>query len=309
MAASFGLALDETKMRFVTNRWVATACCVPVATATGLIWLVYADREPTESSLNAHVAEHSPTAAAAQPEREDGPPQGLDGRTTGSSAPSAAPSGRLRHGVYEPAAVEVSQIAEKSQSPSQEWIWEEWDGDRWRYDDPHFPDLRGRDFGEADLTRVDLAGADLRGANLEGANLRRANLGSANLQGAVIKDTTFASSDLRNAVLRETDMGPPVVLFAADLRGADLRGARLGCHDCSAVTTIMHANLKGADLRGTQFGRSDIDDSSFEEADLRGANLAATRGPPASLRGALYDRDTRLPEGIDPERWEMIYVP
>ena len=91
----------------------------------------------------------------------------------------------------------------------------------------------------------------------------------------------------------------------------DLRGARLGCQDCSPISAaaMLNANLNGADLRGTQFGRSFIHAAFFEEADLRGANLAATDGVPASLRGALYDRHTQLPDGIDPARWEMVYVP
>ena len=71
----------------------------------------------------------------------------------------------------------------------------------------------------------------------------------------------------------------------------------------------MFSNLFRADLRGTDFGRSRIDDSIFEDADLRGANFADTRGLPLSMRGAIYNDDTVLPVGIDPDVWEMVYRP
>ena len=98
-------------------------------------------------------------------------------------------------------------------------------------------------------------------------------------------------------------------LLHADLRGADLRDARLSCSGCRRSTLLSKANLSGADLRGAHFGRSLIADSLFNEADLRGANLAEIWGLPGSMRGALYDRHTRLPKEIDPDKWHMIYVP
>ena len=308
-------------IRRVTMAW--PFFLVPLA--AGVVWFVSPDdSEPTDSSLNVHVATYPSYVASSPPTREDGGRLRQGGHTTGSSEPSPAPNDGLRHGVHapvtavgaaaaiaatSPAVDDAWQDVAMSQPPNRGWIWQERAGDRWRFEDPHFPDLKGRDFRQADLTRVDLADADLRGANLEGAVLRMADLRSANLQGAVIKKTVFSSSDLRDAVLRETEMEPPINLMGADLRGADLRRARLGCQDCSFMSPMLFANLNGADLRGTQFGRSHISRAVFEEADLRGANLAATRGLPASLRGALYDRDTRLPEGIDPEQWNMVYVP
>ena len=101
----------------------------------------------------------------------------------------------------------------------------------------------------------------------------------------------------------------PVNLSKADLRRADLRDARLACADCATWSTMMFANLEGADLRGAHFGRTRIDGSFFADADLRGADLSETRGVPHSLEGALYGRDTRLPDRIDPERWRMVLDP
>ena len=163
--------------------------------------------------------------------------------------------------------------------------------ERWRYDDRVHPDLRD--------------------ANLESADFRNANLCGANLEGAVLKSTNLEGANLRNAKLRRTEMRTSS-FYHADLRGADLRDARLSCSgsDCRSVTLLAEANLSSADLRGAHFGISLIGDSLFDGADLRGANLAEASGKPKSMRGALYDRHTRLPKRIiDPEKWHMIYVP
>ena len=204
---------------------------------------------------------------------------------------------------------ERSEAAPKARN--REWAWSDpnyssWPT-RWRYDGQEHPNLRGRDFGDAELRFVDLAYADLQHTNFDGADLEYADLRSANLKDAVLNATVLHGADLRDADLQGTAM-VMVNLIGVDLRGANLRNARLGCPDCNRVSTVMTSNFKGADLRGAHFGNSRIYDSVFEEADLRGANLAATRGLPISLRGALYDDSTRWPERIDPRQWEMVYV-
>ena len=201
--------------------------------------------------------------------------------------------------------------AERTKARNKEWKWDTTNSDkldRWRYDDQEHPNLRGRDFGDAELQFVDLAHADLQDASFDGAKLAYADLRSANLKDAVLNATNLHVTDLRDADLQGTTM-EMVFLFGVDLRGANLRGARLGCQDCNRLSVVMYSNLNGADLRGAHFGNSRIYDSVFEEADLRGADLAATRGLPMSLRGALYNDSTRWPERIDPREWEMVYVP
>lgn len=191
---------------------------------------------------------------------------------------------------------------------NREWTWRVRDQvERWRYGNEESPDLSGRDFRDADLQRVNMANADLRGANLAGAALNEADLHGADLRGADFHKTDLSSADLRDAQLRGTDLRFALV-FGTDLRGADLRDARIACRDCGTHTG-MFSNLFGADLRGADFGRARIDDSIFEDADLRGANFADTRGVPMSMRGAVYNHDTVLPVGIDPDIWEMAYRP
>ena len=205
---------------------------------------------------------------------------------------------------------EAGTKAGRKRTRNEEWEWDttNWDKlDRWRYGDEEHPNLRGRDFGDADLKFVDLAHADLQDASFDGARLAYADLRSANLKDAVLNATNLHGADLRDADLQGTAM-EMVALFGVDLRGANLRGARLGCQDCNRVTSLLYSNLKGADLRGAHFGNSFIY-AIFDEADLRGADLAVALGQPMSLRGALYDDSTRWPERIDPREWEMVYVP
>ena len=199
----------------------------------------------------------------------------------------------------------------RTKARNREWKWDTTNLDqldRWRYDDQEHPNLRGRDFGDAELAFVGLAHADLQDANFDGANLAYADLRGANLKDAVLNATRLRGADMRDADLQGTTM-EMVLLFGVDLRGANLRDARLGCPDCNRVSSVVSSNLKGADLRGAHFGNSFIAESIFDEADLRGADLAATDGWPRSLRGALYDNSTRWPERIDPQEWEMIYLP
>ena len=195
--------------------------------------------------------------------------------------------------------------------------------ERWRYGDTDGP-LSGHDFRGADLKYVDLSNADLRAVNFKDADLTSADLRGANLEGAVFDDTDLKSADLRRAVLRNATIEPPARFEeAADLRGADLRNADFTCRTCtvqwSAVSTIGHAHLDDADLRGVNFGRTVIAYSAFDGADLRGADLSETTWifSTNSLRGALYDRHTRLPRcpetlrscEFNPDDQGMIYVP
>ena len=190
------------------------------------------------------------------------------------------------------------------------------DSVRWRYDDAIYPALSGRDFSGTDLRFVDLANANLQGANFKDVQLDFADLRDANLQGAVFGPTQLVRTDLRGAVLRGAKMAPPVNIHAADLRGADLRDVTFSSrHDHLGEMTlsgITSSRLDGADLRGMTLSWTVIAGSVFNGADLRGADLSQAVGRPESLRGALYDRHTRLPGiggVIDPTEWEMIYVP
>ena len=242
-----------------------------------------------------------------------GPGKALDSADV-ASADSAVAGGSAAASRTMPVEGERSEArtgARRTKTRNEEWKWDTTNLDkldRWRYGDQEHPNLRGRDFGDAELGFVDLASADLQDASFDGAKLAWADLRSANLKDAVLNATSLYGADLRDADLQGTAM-EMVSLFSVDLRGANLRDARLGCQDCNRVSSLINSNLKGADLRGAHFGNSFIDATVFDEADLRGADLAVARGLPRSLRGALYNDSTRWPERIDPREWEMVYVP
>ena len=139
-------------------------------------------------------------------------------------------------------------------------------------------DLAGIDLEAADLTFVGFGESDLRGANLRNANLRNSNLSEANLAGAV----------LTGADLREVQMA------FADLSGSDMRNVNASgvvpYDGLTVVVGMFGVNLRGADLRGADLSGVSILAADLREADLRGADL----------RGAIYDAETRFPEGLDP---------
>ena len=184
---------------------------------------------------------------------------------------------------------------------------------RWRYGDVSDPVLQGQDFGGADLKFADLSSADLRGSDFELADLHFADLRETNLESAIFNYTQLKSADLRGAMLRGATMVPPVDFGDADPRGVDLRGVEFPFQHIGPMETAIsyfdNSRLDYADLRRVDFSQSMIFNAVLDGADLRGADLADTLGPPKSMRGALYDRHTRFPDGMDPKEWQMIYVP
>ena len=193
--------------------------------------------------------------------------------------------------------------------------------ERWRYDADSLA-LPGQDFRGADLEYVDLSHADLRRGNFKDADLAFADLRGSNLRDALFENTTIQQVDLRGAVLQGATIEAPMGFRTADLRRADLRDADFSCRKCTDqvgyLSHIAHSLLNDADLRGVDFGHTLIVESTFDGTDLRGADLSRTLWSPTnSLRGARYDRHTRLPDCLPkdqpcefkPEDWGMIYVP
>ena len=139
-------------------------------------------------------------------------------------------------------------------------------------------DLAGIDLASTDLTFVYFDESDLREANLQSADLRNSSLSDANLAGAVL-----AGADLRQVQMALAD------LSGSDMRNVDASGV-VPYDGLTIVADMYGVNLRGADLRG-----ADLTAVSLLAADLRDADL---RG--ADLRGAVYDAETRFPEGFEP---------
>ena len=168
-------------------------------------------------------------------------------------------------------------------------------------------DFRGKNLAGADFRGDDMTNADLRGANLTDADFSGANLSGANLEEAVFDSTNLHRANLRDASLFGVEIDG-INMASVDFSRADLRGARLSCDGCGLRSDARGANFAGADLRGLDFGRTVIHQASLDGADLRGTNMALAHGTPRSMRGALYDKNTRLPPSIRPEAQRMKLV-
>jgi Pentapeptide repeats (8 copies) len=124
---------------------------------------------------------------------------------------------------------------------------------------------------EEHRVRIDLRATNLRGANLERANLKRVILAEANLSGA-----TLWGANLREAKLSRANLSEALV-WGYVTRKTDLR----------------QANLTGADLTG-----ANLNNVGLTGADLTGAEPFAQ----AELELAFGNKDTKLPEGLEPPK-------
>jgi hypothetical protein len=98
--------------------------------------------------------------------------------------------------------------------------------------------------------------------------------------------------DLTGATLYWASLGDADLSFA-DLSRADLRGAMLYRTKCRG-TKFCEANLG----RDALHGRTNLKGADLSTADLRGAILA----------GAVYDDETKFPEGFVPSEAGMTHV-
>lgn len=128
-------------------------------------------------------------------------------------------------------------------------------------------DLRCAPWDDIDLSRGSLRWADLRGATLENAKLGGADLCGLDLRDAHAKNSNFKGADLCAANFGKA------ALDAADFSFSDL----------------SYAKFQGSVLRGAKLTGADLSAVDFSEADLQDADLA----------GALYDSETKWPQGFE----------
>ncbi|MBD2146556.1 pentapeptide repeat-containing protein [Sphaerospermopsis sp. FACHB-1194] len=171
------------------------------------------------------------------------------------------------------------------------------------------------------LVQVILSGANLENANLENADLRGANLNSANLNGTNLRDVwldhaNLSGTDLTNACLdgaclkyvildEHTKINEKYYLIweiinnkviGRNLAGIDLKDANL------AGACLDDANLTKANLENANFWRVDLRKAYLTGANLKGADLTK-----ADLIGAIYNDETKFPEGFNPKTAQMIH--
>ncbi|MBD0266628.1 MAG: pentapeptide repeat-containing protein, partial [Tolypothrix sp. Co-bin9] len=103
---------------------------------------------------------------------------------------------------------------------------------------------------------------DLAGQDLTGLDISDSEIG-ADFSRATLDKAIFENGNFFGSVFLETS------LINSRFCNARLRG-----------TDLTRANLQGADLRGTDLRRAGIEDANFQNA--------------------IYNADTRFPEGFDP---------
>ena len=190
------------------------------------------------------------------------------------------------------------------------------------------------EFDFADFHRADFSGADLRETSIGCANLSYANLSEANLEDAQCWCTSFYFTDLRKANLYKANLSY-ANFFGAHLNGADIRsayleganlkGASLKEADFAMATYDYetkwpegfdyqncgafgpNANLQGINLSGFNLHRLtgvNLSGSNLQDADLRrtclnNINLQEVNLEGVHLEEAIYDHETKWPEGFD----------
>jgi hypothetical protein len=108
-----------------------------------------------------------------------------------------------------------------------------------------------------------------------------------------------------NSWSRQRRAAPPSStepITAPDLSGAKLPGAHLGGARLGRAI-LKGADLTGADLTHVVFRGSDLRAAKLLGADLTGADLTG-----ADLANALYNSQTRWPEGFDPLKHGALLV-
>ncbi len=169
--------------------------------------------------------------------------------------------------------------------------------------------LIGANLRDADLSRTTLHHANLHTASLRSANLQGADLRYVNLSQAILNAADLRDADLNEADLREADLGE-AQLIKASLINARLQQAHMLGAD------LCQANLQGADLSAADLLQASLDEARLVQANLQEANLSGAdlRGTDlrqanlfrATLSGARYNRQTKWPEGFDPNQHGLI---
>ena len=203
--------------------------------------------------------------------------------------------------------------------------------------------LQGADLGNAELKEAKLERTNLQETNLFQTDFQNANLFDAKLQGARLGYTNFQGADLLCADLRDIDMSwapriaPKDFFQGANLHSANLQGSQLPgiiLHDVCLTgsnlqnTDLFEASFQDANLSGTEFQRANLAQANFANALMTGSNLSYARLMGANLydaeirikhedypqlggitvQGAIYDDDTKWPEGFDAKAAGAIKV-
>lgn len=131
--------------------------------------------------------------------------------------------------------------------------------------------ISGSSFAKADMTWMNGDSSEIADCNMSGVILAYAEASRLS-----VFCTSFVGADLSDAVIRRS------YFYRCDFSGADLSDAVL-VHTILSDCNFTNAHMRGADLR-----LCDLSGTDMTGADLEGANIA----------GAVYNYDTKWPEGF-----------
>ena len=139
------------------------------------------------------------------------------------------------------------------------------------------------------------SGEDFSGRDLTAASFFQVRMNGANFQKALLDGAKFDQCDLAEADFRGAHFSPASRFFRVTANEGNFEGVDFG------GATLDSVNLRDANLRGAKnFGP--VEQTTFQLADLRGADLSGLKPPLVEVRWekAVYDKDTVFPEGFDP---------
>jgi uncharacterized protein YjbI with pentapeptide repeats len=155
--------------------------------------------------------------------------------------------------------------------------------------------FRNVDFTEANLEEIVLIGSDLEKANLIESNLKRSILTGVSLRSACLRNAILLGANLSGADLTGAD------LYKAFLKEANLKGAFLENASLNEAY-LYEANLKETILVGANLSGADLSYANLNEADLS----IIKKWQDATWTDAKYDKNTKFPEGMNPQKLGMI---
>lgn len=162
-------------------------------------------------------------------------------------------------------------------------------------------DLSQANLYNISLYKASLAQIDLHETRLNGSNLSHADLSGSNLAGASL--TKFAVlDDEENEITSQSTRLINTKLTEANLTGANLRGSNI------RRANLQRANLSQALLSEANFGRADLTDASLAGARLEGTDFSQANLTGVDFSDAIYDAETRWPDGFDIEATGAKFV-
>ena len=164
-------------------------------------------------------------------------------------------------------------------------------------------DFRDKDYTRSTLLKKDFETADCEGVDFNEANITDMQAAGANFYAADFTWGHATKSDFSKADFRNIRLNSWVVRDC-NFTSANFEGLKF---DGGQIST---SNFKGANLSKTR-GYRFFDKVTFQDADLRGADLSDLRLPAdlaAAFKGAKYNKKTQWPAKFDPEAAGAVKV-